>query len=81
MMLMHPIETGNIVLIVMGALLVLSGPVIVYRTVRGVLMKRREDPNAKLQLFSNGINVLIAVVFFFAGILFIINNLRGNPLA
>ena len=77
----YPIQTGNIVLIVLGALLVLSGPVIVWRTIAGILQRRRADPSAKLHLFSNGINFLIAVLFFVAGILFIINNLKGNPLA
>ena len=77
---MHPIETGNVVLIFVGALLILSGPLIVYRTVVGVVQRRRADPRAKLHLFSNGINFLIAVLFFLAGILFIWNNLRGNPL-
>ena len=77
---MKPIETGNIILIVMGALLVLSGPYIIYRTVKGILERRRSDPKAKLHFFSNGLNFLIAVLFFVAGILFILNNLRGNPL-
>ena len=76
-----PIETGNIILIIVGVLLVLSGPLIIYRTVKGVLERRRFDPQAKLHVFSNGLNFLIAVLFFLAGILFIVNNLRGNPLA
>ncbi len=76
-----PIETGNIVLIIVGALLILSGPYIVYRTITGVMERRRADPKASLHVFSNGLNFLIAVLFFVAGILFIINNLRGNPLA
>jgi hypothetical protein len=75
------IELGNVVLIVLGLVLLLSGPYIGYRTVAGVLERRKTDPSAKLHLFSNGINILIAVLFFFAGILFIVNNLRGNPLA
>jgi hypothetical protein len=78
---MRPIETGNIILIIVGAGLVLSGPYIVYRTVFGVLERRKTDPKANLHLVSNGINFLIAVLFFMAGILFIVNNLRGNPLA
>ena len=78
---MKPIETGNIVLIILGALLVLSGPFIIYRTIMGIRQRRKADPQASLQLFSNGLNLLIAVLFFLAGILFIVNNLRGNPLA
>jgi hypothetical protein len=76
-----PIEAGNIILILIGALLVASGPYIVYRTVSGVLERRRADPKASLHLPSNALNFIIAVLFFIAGILFIVNNLRGNPLA
>lgn len=78
---MGKIELGNIVLILLGLVLLGSGPYIGYRTVTGVLQRRREDPTAKVHWFSNGINILIAVLFFLAGILFIVNNLRGNPLA
>ena len=78
---MKPIETGNIILIIVGALLVGSGPLIIYKTVMGVIQRRKEDPKASLHVFSNGLNFLIALLFFAAGILFIINNLRGNPLA
>lgn len=80
MKMMHAIEIGNIVLILVGIALVISGPVIVYRTVVGVKKRRQEDPKASLQIFSNGLNFVIAVLFFIAGILFILNNLRGNPL-
>ena len=77
----YTIQTGNIVLIVVGVRLVLSGPVIVWRTLPGSCNSVGLDPAAKLHLFSNGINFLIAVFLFIAGILFIINNLKGNPLA
>ena len=77
----HPIQTGNIILILVGVLLVLSGPYISYRTVIGLRQRRLEDPKAGYQAFSNALNFLIAVLFFVAGILFIVNNLRGNPLA
>jgi len=77
---MHPIESANIILIIVGVILVISGPVIVYRTIKGMLDARKEDASAKLHLFSNGLNFLIAVIFLVAGVLFIINNLRGNPL-
>lgn len=78
--MMHPIETGNIILILVGILLVFSGPLIVYRTIIGVKKRRQADPNASLQVFSNGLNFVIAVLFSVAGVLFILNNLRGNPL-
>lgn len=76
----YPIESGNIALIILGAILLLSGPFIIYRTVVGVVRRRREDPKASLHPFSNGLNVVIAILFFLAGLLFIINNLRGNSL-
>ncbi len=78
---MKPIESGNIILILVGILLVLSGPVIIYRTIVGVKARRKEDPKAELHIFSNGLNFVIAVLFFIAGILFVVNNLRGNPLS
>ena len=77
---MHPIQTGNIVLILVGIGLILSGPYIIYRTIKGVKQRRKLDPKASLHIFSNGLNFIIAVLFFGAGILFVINNLRGNPL-
>ena len=77
----YPITTGNVALIILGIILVLSGPYIIYRTVKGILDARKLDPNAPVHFFSNGINLLIAVVFFVAGILFIRNNLAGNPLS
>ena len=75
-----PIQSGNIILILVGLLLIVSGPVICYRTVKGVMARRKEDPKADVQVFSNGLNLLIAVLFFLAGILFVVNNLKGNPL-
>jgi di/tricarboxylate transporter len=77
----HPIQTGNVVLIILGVILTLSGPYITYRTVIGMIKSRNEDPKASLNLFSNSLNFLIAVIFFLAGILFVVNNLKGNPLA
>ena len=76
----YPIETGNIVLMFIGTLLVLSGPYIIYRTVVGVIRIRKTDPDASIHPFSNGLNILIALLFLIAGVLFILNNLRGNPL-
>lgn len=76
----HPIETANIVLIVVGVLLVLSGPYITYRTLIG-MKQRSAEPSTTYQHFSNGLNFVIAVLFFGAGILFVVNNLRGNPLS
>ncbi len=77
----HPLVLGNYLLIGVGVLLLLSGPIIVYRTAKGMMALRSEDPKADLHPWSNGLNFLIGVVFFGAGILFILNNLRGNPLA
>ncbi len=75
-----PIQAGNVVLILLGILLVISGPLIIYRTVTGVKSRRKVDPKADVQWFSNGLNLVIAVLFFLAGILFVVNNLKGNPL-
>ena len=77
----YPIETANIVLILVGVALLISGPLIIYKTIMGVVARRRTDPAAKLHGVSNGLNFLIAILFFIAGILFIVNNLRGNPLS
>ena len=77
---MNSIQTANIVLILIGIVLIISGPYILYRTIFGLVQRRREDPTASLQIFSNLLNVIIAVLFFVAGILFVVNNLRGNPL-
>lgn len=77
----YPIESGNIILILVGVALLISGPLIIYKTIMGVMARRRVDPKAKLHGVSNGLNFLIAVLFFIAGILFIVNNLRGNPLS
>jgi len=76
-----PIEWGNIALILVGFVLIFSGPLILYRTVRSVLKARQEDPKASIQPFNNGFNILIGILFFGAGILFVLNNLRGNPLS
>jgi hypothetical protein len=76
----NPIEFGNILLILMGILLVWSGPYISYRTVKGMIESRKKDPKANLHIFNNGLNFIIAVLFSMAGVLFIINNLKGNPL-
>lgn len=75
-----PIEWGNIALILVGFGLIFSGPLIVYRTVKAVLRIRKEEPKVSIQPFNNGFNVLIGFLFFGAGILFVLNNLRGNPL-
>ena len=77
----HSIETGNVVLILIGLILIVSGPIIVYRTTIDILRRRKRDSKAKIHYFSTFINYLIAVLFLLAGILFVINNLKGNPLA
>lgn len=75
-----PLEWGNFALIGVGLALLLSGPVIVFRTLQAVKKIRQENPKASIQPFNNGFNLVIGVLFFGAGILFILNNLRGNPL-
>lgn len=75
-----PMEWGNWVLILIGFGLIAGGPWIIYRTVETVKKARREDPKASIQPFNNGFNLLIGALFFCAGILFVVNNLRGNPL-
>jgi H+/Cl- antiporter ClcA len=77
---MHPIETGNIVLIVVGLVMIISGPWIIYNVVTGLVRVRRTDPQAEVQKVNMGTNLVIAVILFFAGILFVKNNLSGNPL-
>lgn len=77
---MHSIETANVLLCLLGITLTISGPYILYRTVIGVRARRLEDPKAGLQIFSNFLNLIIAVLFLMGGILFIVNNLKGNPL-
>lgn len=75
-----PLEWGNFALIGVGLALLMSGPVIVFRTLQAVKKIRKENPKASVQPFNNGFNLVIGVLFFGAGILFILNNLRGNPL-
>lgn len=78
----YPLETGNFVLILAGVFLVLLGPYIVYRTVIDVRKRMRAGESIKPQTWaSHALNFLIAALFLFAGVLFVINNLRGNPLA
>ena len=77
---MHSIETANVLLCLLGIVLTISGPYILCRTVIGVRARRLEDPKASLQIFSNFLNLIIAVLFLLGGILFIVNNLKGNPL-
>lgn len=77
----YPLETGNYVLIVLGIVLAFLAPYIVYRTVVDVrTRKEKKEVIAMKQWGSHAINLLIAGLFFFAGVLFVINNVRGNPL-
>ncbi len=73
-------ETANYVLILVGIGLIISGPVITYKTIQGIKKIRQEDPKASIHPISNGLNFVIALMFFIAGFLFVINNLKGNPL-
>jgi 4-hydroxybenzoate polyprenyltransferase len=75
-----PLEWGNFALIAVGIALLVSGPIIVVRTIQAVKKIRHENPKASVQPFNNGFNLLIGLLFFGSGILFILNNLRGNPL-
>jgi hypothetical protein len=75
-----PMEWGNWALILIGFGLIAGGPWIVYRTIETIRKIRREDPKASIQPFNNGFNILIGILFFGSGILFVLNNLRGNPL-
>lgn len=75
-----PMEWGNWALIGVGILLIFGGPTVIYRTITGVVKSRRENPQASVQPLNNGFNILIGVLFFVAGLLFVWNNLRGNPL-
>jgi uncharacterized membrane protein YidH (DUF202 family) len=78
----YPLETGNYVLILLGLVLVGLGPYITYRTVVDIQRRRKNKETLQLkQWASHGLNLLIAVLFLFAGVLFVCNNLRGNPLA
>jgi hypothetical protein len=77
---MHPIQLGNWILILLGVLMVLGGPWLAYRTVMTELAILRQKPGSQPQWFNSGINLVIGIVLFLAGILFVVNNLRGNPL-
>ncbi len=78
----YPLETGNFILILVGVFLVLLGPYIVYRTVTDVRRRKQAGEAIKAQTWaSHALNFLIAALFLFAGVLFVVNNLRGNPLA
>ena len=70
---MGSIETGNVVLILLGVVLFFSGPLIVWRTCIGLRKKTTS-------WFSGIFNFIIAILFTFAGYFFVKNNLRGNPL-
>jgi hypothetical protein len=78
---MHPIELGNWVLIALGVCMALGGPWLLYRTIRSEIDARKAQPGVQPQWINSGINVLIALALLFAGVLFVTNNLRGNPLA
>jgi len=83
-MFKNPIELGNYLLILLGIVLLVSGPLIIYRTAISIAKaKAAMDSGKKATIvdhFNNGLNYLIGLMFFIAGILFILNNLRGNPL-
>lgn len=76
---MNPIQLGNWVLILLGVCMVVGGPYLIFRTVQGELQARKSQ--IPPQWINSGINLLIGAALGFAGVLFIVNNLRGNPLA
>lgn len=78
----YPLDTANYVLILLGIVLIGSGPYIAYRTLKDIGAKKRSGEKLTLQQGgSHALNFVIAVLFLFAGILFVVNNLKGNPLA
>lgn len=79
---MHSIELGNIVLILVGIALVIVAIVILYRTAKGLVRRKdtEQSKNVALYLASELLNLVIGVVFLIAGVLFVLNNLRGNPI-
>ena len=78
----YPLELGNYILILVGIALILSGPYFSYRTVLDIKKRQAGGGGIKpMQWGSFALNFLIAIAFFFAGILFVVNNLRGNPMA
>ena len=76
---MNPIQLGNWVLILLGIVMVGGGPLLIYRTVAAELQAKKAG--IALQWINSGINLVIGLALLFAGVLFIVNNLRGNPLA
>ena len=88
-MVLASLGWGNIALILLGLVLLVSGPYIIYRTIQTVVRSYREWFEGKLfdrvrrvvgALLSHGLNLIIGILFFLAGILFIWNNLRGGAL-
>jgi hypothetical protein len=80
-MFQYPLEIANVLLILVGVVLFGSGPWIAWKTATGMAQTRKNDPQASLHWGNNLVNFLIAFLFFVAGILFVLNNLRGNPLS
>ncbi len=78
----YPLETSNYLLILLGVVLTLLGPYITYRTVVDIQRRWKNKESLTLQQWgSHALNILIALLFFFAGLLFVYNNLQGNPLS
>jgi hypothetical protein len=77
---MHPIQLGNWILIVFGVCMVAGGPYLIYRTVATEIQLVKANPGTKPQWINSGINLIIGAALLFAGVLFVLNNLRGNPL-
>ncbi len=78
----HPLDLANYILILLGFVLVGAGPYIAYRTLKDIDSKKKAGEKLTLQQGgSHALNFVIAILFLFAGVLFVVNNLKGNPLA
>jgi hypothetical protein len=78
----YPLDLANYVLILLGIVLIGAGPYIAFRTVKDIQAKAKTGEKLALQQWgSHALNFVIAILFLFAGVLFVVNNLKGNPLA
>lgn len=79
------LQIGNYLLIALGTLLAVSGPWLLVRTLRSFFAAAPPSlPHGgagQFDILTRLVNIIIALLFLGAGVLFILNNLRGNPLA
>lgn len=76
---MQNIQLANLMMILLGIVMTISGPWIAVRTVQWEKNRRAENPAIRPDWFNSGFNLVIGVLLLLAGILFVVNNLRGNP--